>query len=146
MNREFERLISYGFVADTKANRKNYHEVIEAERAISSSKPNLAVEYASSIIVGRFEEAELTILKEPHWASVYATDVLNKRWDDAESVILSSGDLSVIWGYFRDMVKERWLEAEPVLFRDLGVKKKYYEYLQWLESSPTHVFVDPTFN
>jgi len=142
MHPEFKRLIIFGFIADTKANRDNYLDVIKSERAQSSSEPSWAVNYASDIIEGRFEEAEPVILKEPHWAYLYAANVLHARWSAAEKVILESGDIGVTWDYFKDVVKSRWVEAEPILFKKEKIKQKYFEYLQWLEN-PEGLFVGP---
>jgi hypothetical protein len=137
-------LVERGFTQATPTNCENYHKVVKEERQLALSSPDDAVNYAASILGGRFLEGEAVILTDPYWSGLYAANVLGRRWPEAEKVILASGQLPEIWDYLSTLVKGKWEEAEPVISKAPDVNSKYHEYLEYLQSDKI-CFVEPSF-
>jgi hypothetical protein len=139
---EYERLVSYGYISNSESNKANYTEIIRKERSNAATRPDWAVEYASSIIKGRFCQAELLISQDPHWALVYAANVIGDRWEEAEKTIIQEGNLDIIWDYLTSLVKAKWSEAEPIFLKSKTLKD-YQDYLEWLKKKDGTLFSIP---
>jgi hypothetical protein len=63
----------------------------------------MALNYAISVIGGRWVEAEPFIMLVPTLILPYATEVIKGRWHEAESHLVNSGDLSR--KYAKEMIK-----------------------------------------
>jgi hypothetical protein len=102
-----------------------------AEPAIARD-PASATMYAEKIIKGRWEEAEKWMgIKDLHSAIQYAAKVLNQRWPQLEAALLNQSDqhnqLYYIMSYIDQVVKGRWLEAEPLIIKQPSTMLTYAE-------------------
>jgi hypothetical protein len=84
---------------------KNHRRFLEAEPYIAKD-PHLAYVYASSVIGGRWPEAEReSLVNHPGWSAHYAKDVIKGRWPEAEETIAKSE-------YNKDYYLKEWPEAK----------------------------------
>ena len=59
---------------------------------------------------------ESKVIINPKWAYWYARDVMKQRWPEAEPTIRT--DPQWAYGYARSVMKQRWPEAEPTIRTD----------------------------
>jgi hypothetical protein len=81
------------------------------------------------LMVGNYtrnlEPIEHIIKKNPFYAYSYARDVIKERWVEAEDII-KTDSFSAYW-YTYYVMKERWIEAEP------NIKKGIYWWARYVE-------------
>ena len=94
----------------------------EAERVIATD-PNSSFRYAYDVIEGRWPEAEKVIATDPKSAYEYAKYVIKGRWPEAEKVIAT--DPISAYEYAKYVIKGRWPEAEKVIASDPGWAYEY---------------------
>ena len=64
----------------------------------------------------RNPKLELIIRQDPKWSYYYTLDVIKGRWVEAEPIILQDPK----WSYYYalDVIKGRWVEGEPIILQD----------------------------
>jgi hypothetical protein len=108
--------------------------------------------YYYAVAFGRWRSAEPTIMKEPMAAALYAKDVIKGRWIEAEDSIFSDAEASInylrflntpstkaeeviikdpyyAYEYARDVLKQRWLEAEPMIMSNPDTAESYTRFV-----------------
>ena len=70
----------------------------------------------------RLPKLEQIIMKDAEWAYWYAKDIIKGRWLEAEPIIAHSGMFAYF--YALNIIKSRWSEAEPTIIQDT-----YWAYL-----------------
>lgn len=65
-------------------------------------------------------------------AVAYAKAGLERRWPEAERLLLAKGDVRALLLYARDVVGERWLEAEPIIVDRCGSPFDLVSYARFL--------------
>lgn len=130
---------------------KNHRRFLEAEPYIAKD-PYLAYMYASSVIGGRWPEAEReSLVNDPRWSAHYAKHVIKGRWPEAEPAIAKDPDWSCwyartvinkkVWLWDRDENSDtqRWPEAEPAIVEDPFSAYHYAKDVikgRWPEAEP----------
>jgi hypothetical protein len=113
---------------------RNYLDSIEAHKAFRKASKlkkriieleplilkdiTTSLDYAQSIIGGRWPELEEILLKDYAFEKMvmyYAIDVAGERWPGGEEILLTSNQPWNIFKYFMHLVQKRWPEAEPAL-------------------------------
>ena len=61
-------------------------------------------------------ESLSTDKRAPFWAYWYACDVIKSRWLEAEPIIMTSPEWS--YRYAHNVIKGRWLEGEEIIMSD----------------------------
>jgi len=67
------------------------------------------------------------ILQNPVATYKYARDVIKDRWPEAEPIIIQNP--SAAYCYAIDVIKGRWPEAEPIIMKDPMVACWYAKYV-----------------
>ena len=70
----------------------------------------------------RDKDLELIIITNPSFAYFYARDIIKDRWVEAENII--STDPECAFWYAREIIKDRWIEGENIISTN-----SYYIYL-----------------
>ena len=122
---EIERLLL--FVKDPFL-MMNYAETVirgrwPAVEPFFMRSPVYAYGYANNVIHGRWPAAEAVIASEPEWAYRYATDVIKGRFPAGEPVIAS--DPNWAYRYAKNVIKGRFPAGEPVIARSLHWNRAY---------------------
>ena len=84
----------------------------------------LMVNYAEEVIKGRWPEAEPFIAKSEDWSLEYAR-FLKDRFPAGEEAILKSNNPFYIIGYAKDVIGDRWPEAEPYIAKSAEWSLEY---------------------
>jgi len=134
-------------------------ELKKREAGIAKS-PEFSFKYARFILKGRFEEGEDAIATSPRYSYKYARSVLKRnRFEMGEPAIATDAESSLdyaveildgvdggerfemgepaiakdansaLW-YVKSVIKDRWEEAEPAIFKSMYK----HDYLYYLES------------
>ena len=134
-------------------------KVLEPEIGPIIRYPRLAIDYASSVIGGRWPEAEPMIIKDSLAGSAdthefnpevarcrladdnsiinYVMKVIRGRWLEAEPTIMK--DPYLAYDYARDVIKGRWPEAEPTIMKNPYLAHDYCKEVlkgRWPEAEP----------
>ena len=86
--------------------------ILHLEKIISQC-PEAALEYAESVIKGRWIEGEKAIQKDGGAAYSYVWNILKRRWPEAEPAILTDPQ-NAVW-YADYFIGQPWPELESVL-------------------------------
>ena len=97
--------------------------------------PEAAVIYARAILKRRWPEAEPIILTNPNQSYKYALGVLKDkhgitRWPEFETKMIGESHTipdaaNLCLRYAKDVMEERWVEAEPIILKDLYAALQY---------------------
>ena len=73
-----------------------------------------------AVLMGRrWPKGEQFLLKHPsYWTYAYARDVIQDRWPEAESQIMQDPEWAYYYAFI--IIKDRWPEAEPMMKRSPG--------------------------
>ncbi len=97
----------------------------KVQDAIDSVKrsPTHVYNYASTVIDGRWPEAEETLKKDPFYCLLYSYHVIKGRWPEAEEIIRRKAHTAYL--YAHHVIDGRWPEAEEIIKAD---PSKAYAY------------------
>jgi len=135
--------ISKLVILDKIRNRHQYHNGRDPENPPHQpGKPEDMADpgtiYHTAVRKGRrYRKLEHFVTASPYHAYFYAKDVIEDRWPEAEPIIMK--DPGAAYGYAKDVIQDRWPEAEPYI-----MKNPYYAYLyakdiiedRWSEAEP----------
>jgi hypothetical protein len=103
-------------------------EVIpEAEDAICRD-PKTSLEYAKTVLKGRFPEGEDSIATDLICSFDYAQDVLKGRFPQGEDIISTSARASYM--YAKHIIKDRFIPGEVLILKNKSLRSSYIEFLQ----------------
>jgi hypothetical protein len=97
--------------------------------------PEIAFDYATDVIEGRFPQGEAAIAKNPELAYYYARDVIEGRWPEGEAAIAKDP----VWAcyYARYVIKGRFPEGEAAIAKNSEYATQYRKFLKKLSQNET---------
>lgn len=95
------------------------------------NKPSPRSVYLNAIVVGRrIKEHEDIVLKHDFTAYLYVRDIIKERWPEAEETIRAGMDETIIYLYSRDVIQGRWINVESIIVNSQNqVIIEYYNQL-----------------
>lgn len=109
----------------------------EDEKLVEGRRTNAEIAYYKALTDGPRPEYALAVMKSPKWAVKYARDIMKHRFLEAEPYIKKNADWA--YEYAIDVIQGPWLEAEPVIASEPRTAAEYALWVlkkRWKEAEP----------